>query len=76
MIAGVATGAGAYAPIPPVLSPVSPSPIRLWSCAAGSGTTVYPSENARTEISGPTSNSSMTTSSPIDRRADRQDVMR
>jgi hypothetical protein len=33
---------------------------------------VYPSENARTEISGPISNSSITTSSPISRMRGRQ----
>src|SRR5260364_190145 len=31
---GVITGAGEYAPMPPVFGPVSPSPKRLWSCFA------------------------------------------
>src|SRR5436190_412142 len=30
--AGVTSGDGEYAPMPPVLGPVSPSPRRLWSC--------------------------------------------
>src|SRR4029079_19685734 len=32
------TGAGQYAPMPPVLGPRSPSSRRLWSCAGGSST--------------------------------------
>lgn len=60
----VQTGAGAYAPIPPVFNPTSPSPILLWSCAAGKALIVYPSENARMESSGPSRYSSMTISSP------------
>ena len=38
-----AHGNGEYAPMPPVLGPVSPSPTRLKSCAGTSGTTVVPS---------------------------------
>jgi hypothetical protein len=64
IICGVATGAGEYAPMPPVFGPVSPSPILLWSWAAGRGTIVYPSENASTDISGPTRYSSITISLP------------
>lgn len=60
----VATGAGEYVPMPPVFSPVSPSPIRLWSCAAGRASAVYPSEKARIESSWPVMNSSTTTSEP------------
>ena len=35
MSSGVTTSAGEYAPIPPVLGPVSPSPILLWSWEVG-----------------------------------------
>ena len=54
------TGAGAYAPIPPVLGPVSPSPMRLWSCASGSGRATWPSHSASSEHSGPVIRSSST----------------
>ncbi len=47
--------------MPPVLGPVSPSPMRLWSCAGASGATCVPSERQRKLISSPSRNSSMTT---------------
>ena len=59
-----AHGNGAYAPIPPVLGPVSPSPTRLKSCAGTSGTTVVPSIRQNSETSGPSRNSSITTRCP------------
>src|SRR5437899_2049789 len=34
---GVTSGEGEYAPMPPVLGPVSASPSRLWSCDEASG---------------------------------------
>ena len=46
-------GSGAYAPMPPVLGPVSPTPTRLKSCAASSGTTVSPSTTQNSDTSGP-----------------------
>ncbi len=57
-------GTGEYAPMPPVFGPTSPSPSRLKSCAAPSGTTRRPSESANSETSGPSSSSSMTTPWP------------
>ena len=56
-----ATGTGEYAPMPPVLGPVSPSPTRLKSWAGASGTARSPSHTHSTESSGPDSPSSMTT---------------
>src|ERR1035441_1147901 len=47
--------------MPPVLGPVSPSPMRLWSWAGTSGVTCLPSERQRKLISSPSRNSSMTT---------------
>ena len=58
---GGAQGSGVYAPIPPVFGPASPSPARLKSCAASSGTAVTPSASANSDTSGPSRNSSMTT---------------
>ena len=46
--------------MPPVLGPLSPSPIRLWSCAGANGTTCFPSVRVRNEISSPVRNSSIT----------------
>ena len=46
--------------MPPVFGPVSPSPIRLKSCAGASGTTTRPSASAKTDTSSPTSSSSIT----------------
>ena len=47
--------------MPPVFGPVSPSPIRLKSCAGISGTTVTPSVTPNSETSGPSRYSSITT---------------
>ena len=47
--------------MPPVLGPVSPSPTRLWSCAAASATACLPSQSAKKESSSPSRNSSRTT---------------
>ena len=44
--------------------PTSPSPIRLKSCAAASGTSRRPSVRAKSETSSPSSSSSITTSPP------------
>ena len=57
-------GTGEYAPMPPVFGPVSPSPIRLKSCAAASGTAVSPSQIASSDTSGPVSRSSITSARP------------
>ena len=48
--------------MPPVLGPVSPSPMRLWSCAAASATACFPSQRAKKESSSPSRNSSRTSS--------------
>src|SRR5690606_11747337 len=61
---GGAHGSGAYAPIPPVLGPVSPSPTRLKSWAGASGTARVPSQTASTDSSGPDIPSSITTRRP------------
>mmetsp|Transcript_4882 Transcript_4882/g.11345 ORF Transcript_4882/g.11345 Transcript_4882/m.11345 type:complete len:278 (-) Transcript_4882:820-1653(-) len=58
------SGVGQNAPMPPVLGPLSSSYALLWSCAGSRGSTVYPSERPNTLTSGPSSFSSMTTSSP------------
>ena len=50
--------------MPPVFGPVSPSPTRLWSCAAPSGSAVLPSHSANSETSSPTRHSSITTEAP------------
>ncbi len=55
---------GENAPIPPVFGPVSPSPIRLKSCAAPSATARRPSQSAKTDASRPSSSSSTTTGPP------------
>ena len=47
--------------MPPVFGPVSPSPARLWSRAAASGIARLPSVSAKTESSGPSSSSSIST---------------
>ena len=62
-------GAGAYAPIPPVFGPVSPSPMRLWSWAMGSGRAIVPSHRAIRLHSGPLSRSSTTIGPRAARRA-------
>ena len=50
--------------MPPVLGPVSPSPTRLKSWAGGRASTVVPSVTQKTEASGPSRYSSMTTRPP------------
>ena len=50
--------------MPPVFGPVSPSPARLKSCAAPSGTACAPSQSANSETSSPSSSSSITNSPP------------
>ncbi len=62
-------GAGANAPMPPVLGPVPPSPIGLWSCDGVSNTYCDPSVRAKTLTSSPTMHSSMTTRSPAGPKA-------
>src|SRR5664279_2142269 len=49
--------------MPPVFGPVSPSPMRLKSWAATSGTTLVPSVRQNNDTSGPSRYSSMTTRS-------------
>src|SRR5262252_9543236 len=63
-MSGVITGAGEYAPMPPVLGPRSPSKARLWSCAEASAIAVSPSQSAKKEASSPCKNSSTTTCAP------------
>ena len=55
---------GAYAPMPPVFGPSSPSKARLKSCAETSGSAWRPSQIAKSETSGPSRSSSTTTSPP------------
>ncbi len=62
--AGVISGAGDTAPMPPVLGPVSPSPTRLWSCAEPNGFARSPSQSAKKDSSSPSRNSSITTQAP------------
>ena len=50
--------------MPPVFGPVSPSPARLKSCAAPSGTACAPSDSANSDTSSPSSSSSITNSPP------------
>ena len=50
--------------MPPVFGPVSPSPIRLKSCAGSSGSAVTPSVTTNSDTSGPSRYSSMTTLCP------------
>ena len=50
--------------MPPVFGPVSPSPTRLWSCAAPRGNAVSPSHSANSDTSSPTRHSSITTAAP------------
>ena len=54
------TGAGEYAPIPPVFGPVSPSPAALWSCDDASATTSPPPTTQMKLASSPSRNSSIT----------------
>ena len=46
--------------MPPVFGPVSPSPMRLWSCAIGRTRWEMPSVTTWTDISRPTEHSSIT----------------
>ena len=62
--AGVISGLGANAPIPPVFGPRSPSKIRLWSWALPSGIARRPSASAKNDTSGPTRHSSITRREP------------
>ena len=62
--AGVMTGAGEYAPMPPVFGPRSPSCRRLWSCEVASGSTCMPSAMTMKLASSPARNSSITSCSP------------
>ena len=48
--------------MPPVLGPVSPSPMRLWSWATAIGMAWLPSQRAKKESSSPVRNSSRTIS--------------
>ena len=66
---GVTTGAGEYAPIPPVLGPVSPSPTRLWSWLVAIGSAVRPSTIEMKLASSPSRNSSITTRAPASPKA-------
>jgi hypothetical protein len=50
--------------MPPVLGPVSPSPIRLKSCAGARGTARRPSHTTSSDSSGPIMPSSITTVRP------------
>ena len=45
---GVPSGAGQYAPMPPVFGPLSPSKAALWSWDGGSGRIVRPLTSAST----------------------------
>ena len=54
-----------------MFGPVSPSPTRLWSCAAPSGSAVLPSHSANSETSSPTRHSSITTEAPASPNAPR-----
>ncbi len=56
--------------MPPVLGPVSPSPIRLKSWAGTSGTARVPSQSTSREHSSPTSPSSITTWRPASPKAE------
>src|SRR5580658_10788923 len=58
------TGAGEYAPMPPVLGPRSPSSRRLWSWEVASGSMCAPSAMTMKLASSPVRNSSITTSLP------------
>ena len=63
-ISGVTTGAGEYAPMPPVLGPWSPSSKRLWSWLVAKGKALWPSHNTMKLASSPVKNSSITTRAP------------
>ena len=61
---GVTTGAGEYAPMPPVFGPASPSPSRLWSWLDASASACAPSAITMKLASSPSRKSSMTTRAP------------
>ncbi len=68
---GVTTGAGEYAPMPPVFGPRSPSWMRLWSCVEAKASAFLPSAITMKLASSPAMNSSITTrwpASPSGRR--------
>src|SRR3954468_3995000 len=67
-ISGVTTGAGEYAPMPPVLGPSSPSRRRLWSWLVASGSTLVPSLITMKLASSPCRKSSTTTRAPASPR--------
>src|SRR6266571_4961017 len=76
---GVTTGAGEYAPMPPVLGPSSPSFRRLWSWLVARGSTCLPSARTMKLASSPSRNSSMTTrfpAAPIARSTSRRSIAR
>ncbi len=50
---GVTTGAGEYAPMPPVFGPSSPSRSRLWSWLEASASTLRPSHSTMKLASSP-----------------------
>src|SRR5512143_397227 len=58
------TGAGEYAPMPPVFGPASPSRSRLWSWLDASGSTFRPSTITMKLASSPSRKSSTTTRAP------------
>src|SRR3990172_4438126 len=64
MVSGLSMVAGQIEPMPPVLGPSSLSRARLWSWAATSGRTLWPSESAKKETSSPWRNSSKTSLVP------------
>ena len=61
---GVTTGAGEYAPMPPVFGPSSSSRRRLWSWLDASGSTLRPSTITMKLASSPARKSSTTTRAP------------
>ncbi len=64
MSSGYTHGSGAIVPTPPVLGPLSPSKILLWSCEEGKSLNTFPSVKACAENSFPCRNSSITTLAP------------
>ncbi len=55
--------------MPPVLGPVSPSPMRLWSWLVAMGSTLLPSTITMKLASSPSRNSSITTRQPASPKA-------
>ena len=60
-MSGVMTGAGEYAPMPPVLGPWSPLSRRLWSWLVASASTLRPSAITMKLASSPVRKASTTT---------------